>query len=130
MTQALPIVPGLQVTMAALFVLLVLVPAWLPEPPDDAGPFDHAVPLARAALWEIWFPLMLLSVLVAGRSWCGFLCPMGAVSEAASRLGLQRAVPAWLQWAGTPMVAFITVTVLGQTLGVRTIRKRSPRSSA
>jgi polyferredoxin len=118
-TQNLHRVPVLQATMAAVFVLLVLAPAFLPDPPDNAGPFDHPVPFARAVLWEIWFPATLLSVLFAGRSWCGFLCPMGAASEAASRIGLRRGVPSWLQWAGTPIAAFLVVTVLGQTLGIR-----------
>lgn len=109
----------LQGTMFALFGLLVLAPAVLSEPPEHAGPFDHLTPLARAVLWELWFPALLLSVVMAGRSWCGLLCPMGAASEAASQVGLQRDVPSWLNWAGTPVIAFVVVTVLGQTLGVR-----------
>lgn len=32
---------------------------------------------------------------------------------------MQRPVPAWLRWEGTPHVSFFIITVLGQTIGVR-----------
>ncbi len=62
---------------------------------------------------------MFLSVLVTGRSWCGVLCPMGAASEWMNGIGLKRPVPGWLRWEGTPIVSFLIVTILGQTVGVR-----------
>jgi polyferredoxin len=62
---------------------------------------------------------VFLSVIFTGQSWCGLLCPMSAASQATSRFGLHRAVPRWLKWKGTPVVSFITVTILGQTVGVR-----------
>lgn len=105
--------------MFLVFVTLVVVPALLPDPPEQAGPLDHLVPFANFALWGIWFPLVLLSVIFTGRSWCGLLCPMGAASEYASKVGLKRAIPRWLTWEGTPVVSFIAVTILGQTVGVR-----------
>lgn len=112
----LPWVHGI---MAAVFVTLILVPPLLPEAPERAGPLDHLVPFANFALWGLWFPLVLLSVIFTGRSWCGLLCPMGAASEYASKHGLKRRVPGWLTWEGTPVASFILVTILGQTVGVR-----------
>ncbi|MDH3234414.1 MAG: 4Fe-4S binding protein, partial [Alphaproteobacteria bacterium] len=62
---------------------------------------------------------VFLSVLFSGRSWCGLMCPMGAASEWANRLGPQRVIPRWVRWEGTPIVSIILVTIFGQTLGVR-----------
>ncbi|MGE5503523.1 MAG: 4Fe-4S binding protein [Actinomycetota bacterium] len=111
--------PLVHAVMFVVFCGLILVPAFLPEAPETAGPFDHLTPFANLALWGLWFPLLLVSVLVTGRSWCGILCPMGAASEAASRRGLRLSPPKWLTWPGTPVVSFVVVTVLGQTTGVR-----------
>lgn len=105
--------------MFLFFLAVVLVPAWLPEPPEQAGPLEDFTRFANYALWGLWFPLVFLSVLATGRSWCGLLCPMGAASEWANRHGRQRPIPAWLRWEGTPLVSFILVTILGQTVGVR-----------
>jgi len=44
---------------------------------------------------------------------------MGAASEWANRVGLRRAIPRWVAWQGTPVVSFLIITVLGQTVGVR-----------
>ncbi len=112
--------PWVHAVMFVAFVGLILVPALLPNPAEDAGPFDSLTVFANLALWGIWFPLLLLSVLATGRSWCGILCPMGAASEYASKRGLRLAPPRWLTWPGTPVLSFIVVTVLGQTTGVRT----------
>ncbi|HEY0836063.1 MAG TPA: 4Fe-4S binding protein [Azospirillum sp.] len=109
----------LHAAMAAVFVAVIVVPAFLPDPPGEATPLTHWVTFANVALWGLWFPLVFLSVIVTGRSWCGLLCPMGAAAEWANRRGPQRAVPRWLKWEGTPVVSFLFVTILGQTVGVR-----------
>ena len=96
------------------FLAVIAVPAALPA---QVGPRYGAV--ARYLLWGVWFPLVFLSVVFTGRSWCGLLCPMGAASEWTNRIGLRRPIPRWLRWEGTPIVSFLIVTVLGQTLGVR-----------
>jgi hypothetical protein len=70
-------------------------------------------------MWGLWFPLVFLSVIFTGRSWCGILCPMGAASEWANRKGLKRPIPAWVRWEGTPIASFLIITILGQTVGVR-----------
>jgi hypothetical protein len=112
----LPLVHGV---MFVAFLGLILVPALLPDPPEDATALDSVVLFANLALWGLWFPLVLLSVLATGRSWCGILCPMGAASEYASKRGLRLAPPRWLTWPGTPVLSFVVVTILGQTTGVR-----------
>lgn len=105
--------------MAAMFIAVILVPVILPDPPGDATPLTHWTSFANFALWGLWFPLVFLSVIVTGRSWCGLLCPMGAAAEWANKRGPKGAIPAWLKWEGTPIVSFLITTILGQTVGVR-----------
>ena len=109
----------LHATMAVVFVAVIVLPVFLPDPPGDATPLTHWPSFANYALWGLWFPLVFLSVIFTGRSWCGLLCPMGAAAEWANRKGPQRAIPGWLRWEGTPIVSFLVVTILGQTVGVR-----------
>lgn len=109
----------LHAAMAVVFVAVIVAPVFLPDPPGDATPLSHWTTLANFALWGLWFPLVFLSVILTGRSWCGLLCPMGAAAEWANRKGPQRPIPAWLRWEGTPIVSFLVVTILGQTVGVR-----------
>jgi hypothetical protein len=101
------------------FLVIMVVPLLLPDPPEDSTPFTHFTTFANYVLWGLWFPLVFLSVIFTGRSWCGLMCPMGAASEWANSVGPRRAVPAWLRWEGTPVVSFIVTTILGQTLGIR-----------
>ncbi len=101
------------------FLALIALPLFLPDPPEDATPFSHFTEFANFAMWGLWFPLVFLSVIFTGRSWCGLLCPMGAASEWANLKGLQRAIPRWIRWEGTPIMAFLVITILGQTVGVR-----------
>ena len=110
-----PWLPFVHVAMFAGFVVLIGGPAVLPE-----SALTHTLgDIARVLIWTLWFPLVFLSVIVTGRSWCGVLCPMGAASEWVNRFGPKRRVPGWLRWEGTPIVSFLIVTILGQTVGVR-----------
>ncbi|HVI52245.1 MAG TPA: 4Fe-4S binding protein [Candidatus Sulfotelmatobacter sp.] len=105
--------------MFLVFLAVMVIPLLLPDPPPGASVFNNFTVLANYVLWGLWFPLLFLSVIVTGRSWCGLFCPMGAASEWMNRIGFQRAIPAWLRWEGTPLVSFVVTTILGQTLGVR-----------
>lgn len=110
-----PWLPWIHALMFVSFLALLLGPVALPE--------DHLASqlggLGNWLIWGIWFPLVFVSVLFSGRSWCGVLCPMGAASEWVNRVGLKRSVPSWLRWEGTPVVSFVLITILGQTVGVR-----------
>lgn len=105
--------------MFLAFVGLLLVPPVMDLPLESDGPLDNLRLFANLVLWGLWFPLVFLSVVLTGRSWCGLLCPMGAASEWANKRGLKRAIPAWLRWPGTPVVSFVVVTIWAQTLGAR-----------
>lgn len=101
------------------FVVAIILPLFLPLPPENATPLNNFTLAVNFAFWGIWFPLVFLSVIFTGRSWCGVLCPMGAASEWANRVGLKRKIPGWLRWEGAPIVSFLIITILGQTVGVR-----------
>jgi len=108
----------LQWAVVAVYLVLLIVPAALPLPPDGARAFSNITVFAQWAFWGVWWPFVLLSMLVAGRSWCGIFCPEGTLTEAASRFGLGRAVPRWMKWSGWPFVAFAGTTVFGQLVSV------------
>ncbi len=105
--------------MFLVFLGVIFGPLFLPLPPGDARPWNNFTSFASYALWGLWFPLVFLSVIFTGRSWCGVFCPMGAAAEWANSVGPQWPIPRWLRWEGTPVVSFLIVTILGQTVGVR-----------
>ncbi|MDM8561150.1 4Fe-4S binding protein [Candidatus Parabeggiatoa sp. HSG14] len=102
-----------------IFFALIFLPLFLPEPPLNASPLNNFTVFSNFLIWTLWFPLVLLSVILVGRSWCGFFCPQGATSEWVNHYGLQKEIPSWIRWEGTPIVSFLLITILGQTLGVR-----------
>jgi polyferredoxin len=110
---------GVHALFFLFFLVLVFLPLWLPEAPEDATPLNNFTAFSIYVMWGVWFPLVFLSVIFSGRSWCGLFCPMGAASEWANRKGLKRPIPAWVRWEGTPIVSFLLITILGQTVGVR-----------
>jgi NosR/NirI family nitrous oxide reductase transcriptional regulator len=86
---AVPIVARLLRWPPARFVLalpaiallgLVLVAAFL-------GPADPQRNLATTLTWNVWFCVVFVVILGAGRGWC-LVCPFGAVSEAVQRRAL------------------------------------------
>lgn len=101
-----------------VYALLVAVPAFLPLPGRAAHLWTNLTLFAEFAFWGLWWPFVLVSMVLVGRSWCGIFCPEGALSEIASRHSLGRAVPRWLSWRGWPFVAFVCTTVYGQMVSV------------
>ncbi|WP_158809332.1 4Fe-4S binding protein, partial [Beijerinckia sp. L45] len=101
-----------------LYILLVAVPAFLPLPTRAAHIWSNLTLFAQFAFWGIWWPFVLLSMIVVGRSWCGLFCPEGAITERVSRHGLGLAVPRWIRWKGWPFAAFAMTTIYGQMTSV------------
>ncbi|MDE2014800.1 MAG: 4Fe-4S binding protein [Alphaproteobacteria bacterium] len=79
------------------FLVLMTVPLWLPMPGDSATFYDNFTLFANFVIWGLWFPLVFVSVVFTGRSWCGLLCPLGACSEWANGIGLKRRIPRWVR---------------------------------
>lgn len=109
---------SLQWALAGLYLFLLIVPAWLELPDETAHVFSHLTVLAQWLFWGIWWPFVLLSMVLMGRMWCGVLCPEGFLSEWASRHGRNHAIPHWVRWQGWPFVAFAATTVYGQMVSV------------
>ena len=109
---------ALQWVVVMFYLALLIVPAFLPLPPNGATLLSNLTLFAQFAFWGIWWPFVMLSVMLMGRVWCGVLCPEGALTEWASRRGLGRAIPRWMRWSGWPFVAFASTTVYGQLVSV------------
>ena len=115
-----------QWVIVVFYLLLVAVPAFLPQPNADSRVFsaefaawhERLVLLAQYLFWGVWWPFVILSMMLVGRLWCGVLCPEGTLAEFASRHGRGGAIPQWIRWNGWPFVAFVLTTIYGQLISV------------
>ncbi|MDT8854222.1 4Fe-4S binding protein [Paracoccaceae bacterium Fryx2] len=107
-----------QWAVVAVYAVLLVVPALLPLPGATARVWSNLTLFAQFVFWGLWWPGVLLSVLLFGRLWCGIFCPEGALTAFASRHGRGRAIPHWLRWPGWPFAAFALTTVYGQMISV------------
>jgi polyferredoxin len=91
-------VQAVQWCVVATYAVLVVAPVFLGLPPEDAHWYDNLVVAAQWLFWGLWWPLVIASMFVLGRTWRGVFCPEGTLTEAASRHGL--GVPRWMRWRG------------------------------
>ena len=109
---------GVQWVMVAFYLCLLIYPAFLPLPMEYVHFYEDLTLFAQFAFWGVWWPFVMVSMMLLGRGWCGVLCPEGALSEWASRHGLGLAIPRWMRWSGWPFLAFSTTTLYGQLISV------------
>ncbi|QXX74979.1 Putative electron transport protein YccM [Methylovirgula sp. HY1] len=112
------LIQNVQWAVVGLYLLLVAVPAFLPLPGQTAYIWNNLTLFAQFCFWGIWWPFVLLSMVLVGRAWCGLMCPEGNLTEVVSRHGRGLAIPGWLKWKGWPFVAFSCTTIYGQMISV------------
>lgn len=83
----------IQWAVILIYAFLIIVPANLPLPTDAATLFHNLTVTAQFIFWGVWWPFVLLSMILFGRLWCGMLCPEGALSEFANRYGRGGKIP-------------------------------------
>ncbi len=108
----------LQWGVVLAYVALLVTPAVLPLPHGAAHIWTNVTLFAQFVFWGVWWPFVLLSMVLVGRLWCGLLCPEGALSERMAEHGRGGAIPHWLQWKGWPFLAFVLTTIYGQLTSV------------
>ncbi len=108
----------LQWAVVAIYAALVVIPALAPAPTRNSHIWSDAVLFAQFAFWGVWWPFVLVSMVLMGRTWCGVFCPEGTLTEMVSAKGLGRATPRWIKWKGWPFTAFVCTTIYGQMVSV------------
>lgn len=112
------LIRGIQWIVVLVYAVLILVPIFLPLPDETAHIWSNLTLIAQFCFWGIWWPFVLVSMVLMGRVWCGVLCPEGALTEFASKFGKNWAIPRWMRWSGWPFVAFALTTIYGQMVSV------------
>ena len=67
--------------------------------------------LAALVAWSLWWPLVIIAAVLAGRVWCQ-VCPMELVNSLSSRIGLKRKVPRFIA-SGWGSGLFYALVLLG-----------------
>ncbi len=108
----------LQWGVVGIYAALIVIPVLLPLPGNAAHIFTNVTLFAQFVFWGVWWPLVLLSMVLVGRLWCGLLCPEGALAEFSSRHGRGAPAGRFVTWRYWPFVAFALLTVYGQMVSV------------
>jgi polyferredoxin len=96
------LVRQVQWAVVALYTTLLVAPVVVPA----AG----LGRIAEALFWGLWWPGVILSMMLVGQFWCGVFCPDGTVTEFVSRHGKGLKPAQWLRWAGWPLAIYALLT--------------------
>ncbi len=108
----------IQWTVVALYLFFLLAPALLPLPDSSARIMNNLHLFVQFLFWGVGWPLIMLSMMLLGRVWCGIFCPDGTLTEFISRHGRNGSIPRWMRWPGWPCTMLLLTTVYGQLVGV------------
>jgi len=104
--------------IVALYALLLLAPLFLPQTEHNARITDNFRLFALFLFWGIVWPLIMLSMMLFGRVWCGIFCPDGTITEFISRHGKKQSIPRRMRWPGWPCTVLVLTTIYGQLVGI------------
>jgi polyferredoxin len=105
------IVRGMQWGFVCIYYFFLFAPAILQQPASRAETLHSLAGWAEILFWGLWWPGVLLSMLLFGQFWCGVFCPDGMLTELVSRHGRGGKIPAWVRWAGWPLLAYCFVVI-------------------
>ena len=112
------IIGMIQWLVVAFYAFFLLAPLCLPPPEPEARILNHLQLFAQFLFWGIGWPLIMLSMMLFGRVWCGVFCPDGTLTEYISRHGRKQSIPRWIRWSGWPFAMLVLSTVYGQLVGL------------
>jgi polyferredoxin len=92
----------------SLYVFLLLLPLFFPQPDKEM------LWLTLFLFWGVGWPLIFISIMLFGRTWCGLCCPDGTLTELISRHGQQKSIPRWMRWPGWPCLMLVLFSLSGQ----------------
>lgn len=105
------IVRGMQWIFVCIYYFFLFAPAIVQPPASRAEALHSLAGWAEILFWGLWWPGVLLSMLLFGQFWCGVFCPDGALTELVSRHGRGGKIPAWVRWTGWPLLAYSFVLI-------------------
>ena len=85
------------------------------------GPGWAGTDLSTILVWAVWWPSLIISLIVMGRLWCA-VCPMALMGETAQRLkSLNKRIPDWLEKHGRTIAAvgFFVIMFTEEVSGMR-----------
>jgi polyferredoxin len=87
---------------------------------------DGARNFATRLTWIIWWPGIIVTFVLFGRTWC-LICPFGTLNEQAANVtNSKRSLPRWLRAIWISTLLFLLLTWADEQLGI----VRSPRMTA
>lgn len=104
--------------VVGLYAFLLLTPLFLPLSNANASLTNDFRLFALFLFWGVVWPLIMLSMMLFGRVWCGVFCPDGTLTELISRRGRKQSIPRWMRWSGWPFMALVLTTIYGQLVSV------------
>lgn len=100
-----------QIFTLTAFGLLIVGGLAAPRAPASLTGTLRNTNLAALVAWSLWWPLVIIAAVIAGRVWCQ-VCPMELVNSLASRIGLRRKVPRFVA-SGWGSGLFYALVLLG-----------------
>jgi len=88
----------LQWALVAVYAVLIIVPVLLPLPARADHVWNNMTLFAQFVFWGIWWPFVLISMVMVGRVWCRFLCPVNGVFRVLAKLAPLHFAVDTVQW--------------------------------